>query len=244
MAWPRIRCARWRLPARAEQRRDRSVRQLPVPFAPNASNRRPVPPGLPDPARLWHGPAGPQVRPSKTLALKRGSIRESPLSDRQAERDAAALHAGAAAIRFDGVTVDFPVTGGATYPAVTRTDLKIGTHEFVAIVGPTGCGKSTLLNVAAGLLAADDRPDPDIRRAARGPQPACRLPLPAGRGDAVEDGARQRRHQPRDRRRGARRSAGARAGLAQARRACRRSATAIRTSFPAGRGSASASPRC
>jgi NitT/TauT family transport system ATP-binding protein len=75
------------------------------------------------------------------------------LSDRQAERDVAALHAGAAAIRFDGITVDFPVAGGTSYPAVTSTDLKIGAHEFVAVVGPTGCGKSTLLNVAAGLLA-------------------------------------------------------------------------------------------
>ena len=100
-----------------------------------------VPPGLDEP------------RPSKTLALKRGSIRESPLSDRQAERDTAALHAGAAAIRFQGVSVDFAVNGGAGYPAVAKTDLQIGTHEFVSIVGPTGCGKSTLLNVAAGLLA-------------------------------------------------------------------------------------------
>ena len=75
------------------------------------------------------------------------------MTDRQAERDAAAQHSSAAAIRFDGVTVDFPVTGGASYPAVTKTDLKIGSHEFVSIVGPTGCGKSTLLNVAAGLLA-------------------------------------------------------------------------------------------
>ena len=74
------------------------------------------------------------------------------MSDRQAERDAAAQYSSAAAIRFDGVTVDFPVTGGASYPAVTKTDLKIGAHEFVSIVGPTGCGKSTLLNVAAGLL--------------------------------------------------------------------------------------------
>ena len=37
--------------------------------------------------------------------------------------------------------------------AVAKTDLAVGAHEFVAIVGPTGCGKSTLLNVAAGLLA-------------------------------------------------------------------------------------------
>jgi NitT/TauT family transport system ATP-binding protein len=75
------------------------------------------------------------------------------LSDRQAERDAVAQHSSAAAIRFDGVTVDFPVAGAASYPAVAKTELKIGTHEFVAVVGPTGCGKSTLLNVAAGLLA-------------------------------------------------------------------------------------------
>ena len=75
------------------------------------------------------------------------------MSDRQAERDTAALHAGAAAIRFQDVSVDFPVNGGAGYPAVGKTDLQIGAHEFVAVVGPTGCGKSTLLNVAAGLLA-------------------------------------------------------------------------------------------
>jgi NitT/TauT family transport system ATP-binding protein len=42
---------------------------------------------------------------------------------------------------------------GGAYPAVAATDLAVGAHEFMAVVGPTGCGKSTLLNVAAGLLA-------------------------------------------------------------------------------------------
>ena len=74
------------------------------------------------------------------------------MSDRQPRRDTVEQSSGAA-IRFEGVTVDFPVVGAASYPAVTKTDLRIDTHEFVAIVGPTGCGKSTLLNVAAGLLA-------------------------------------------------------------------------------------------
>jgi NitT/TauT family transport system ATP-binding protein len=74
------------------------------------------------------------------------------LNDRQVERESAAQHAGAAAIRFQGVSIEFPVPGKSAYPAVARTDLMIGVHEFVSVVGPTGCGKSTLLNVAAGLL--------------------------------------------------------------------------------------------
>ena len=49
--------------------------------------------------------------------------------------------------------IGFPLPDGGTYAAVAATDLAVGAHEFVAIVGPTGCGKSTLLNVAAGLLA-------------------------------------------------------------------------------------------
>jgi NitT/TauT family transport system ATP-binding protein len=55
-------------------------------------------------------------------------------------------------VRFRGVTIAFGLTGGGQYAAVAPTDLAVGAHEFVAIVGPTGCGKSTLLNVAAGLL--------------------------------------------------------------------------------------------
>ena len=73
------------------------------------------------------------------------------MSDRQVDGEAAARHAPA--VEFAGVTVEFPVAGGASYPAVAATDLKVAAHEFVAVVGPTGCGKSTLLNVAAGLLA-------------------------------------------------------------------------------------------
>jgi NitT/TauT family transport system ATP-binding protein len=61
-------------------------------------------------------------------------------------------HAGADSVRFRGVTIEFALASGGRYPAVAATDLTVGTHEFVAIVGPTGCGKSTLLNVAAGLL--------------------------------------------------------------------------------------------
>jgi NitT/TauT family transport system ATP-binding protein len=56
-------------------------------------------------------------------------------------------------MRFRGVTISFAIAQGAPYQAVAATDLTVGAHEFVAIVGPTGCGKSTLLNVAAGLLA-------------------------------------------------------------------------------------------
>jgi NitT/TauT family transport system ATP-binding protein len=61
-------------------------------------------------------------------------------------------HAGADSVRFRGVTIAFGLTGGGQYAAVAPTDLAVGAHEFVAIVGPTGCGKSTLLNAAAGLL--------------------------------------------------------------------------------------------
>src|SRR5262245_24483938 len=61
--------------------------------------------------------------------------------------------ASGAAVRFRGVSIEFPLARGGRYPAVAATDLVVGANEFVAIVGPTGCGKSTLLNVAAGLLA-------------------------------------------------------------------------------------------
>jgi NitT/TauT family transport system ATP-binding protein len=77
---------------------------------------------------------------------------ERPLHDRPAEVDEREPQAGAEAIRFRGVTIEFALVDGGRYPAVAATDLAVGANEFVAIVGPTGCGKSTLLNVAAGLL--------------------------------------------------------------------------------------------
>jgi NitT/TauT family transport system ATP-binding protein len=43
---------------------------------------------------------------------------------------------------------------GAAVPALDRVSLRVGTGEFVCLVGASGCGKSTLLNLVAGL----DRP--------------------------------------------------------------------------------------
>ena len=57
-----------------------------------------------------------------------------------------------AAVRFDGIAIEFDVAGGNVFRAVENVDMRVGAGEFVAIVGPTGCGKSTLLNAAAGLL--------------------------------------------------------------------------------------------
>jgi len=87
-----------------------------------------------------------------------GDLEENALHDRPAGAAAVVrTHDGDLAakdaVRFRRVVIAFSLPGGGSYPAVAATDLAIGAHEFVAIVGPTGCGKSTLLNVAAGLLA-------------------------------------------------------------------------------------------
>jgi NitT/TauT family transport system ATP-binding protein len=66
--------------------------------------------------------------------------------------DAERLEQRIAAVRLDGVTIEFRIPDGKIFRAVDATDLIVGKEEFVAVVGPTGCGKSTLLNVAAGLL--------------------------------------------------------------------------------------------
>lgn len=57
-----------------------------------------------------------------------------------------------AAVNLNGVAISFELANGSRFDAVAPTDLSVGEHEFVAIVGPTGCGKSTLLNATAGLL--------------------------------------------------------------------------------------------
>ena len=65
----------------------------------------------------------------------------------------AAPAAGAAAVSLTDVSVTFRLADGGAYTAVQGCTLDVADGEFVAIVGPTGCGKSTLLNVAAGLIA-------------------------------------------------------------------------------------------
>lgn len=56
------------------------------------------------------------------------------------------------AVHLKGVAISFDLADGGRFDAVAPTDLAVGGHQFVAIVGPTGCGKSTLLNATAGLL--------------------------------------------------------------------------------------------
>lgn len=65
---------------------------------------------------------------------------------------AAPSASAASAVAIDGLEISFHTPGQNPYTAVKDVSFAVGTHEFVAIVGPTGCGKSTVLNAAAGLL--------------------------------------------------------------------------------------------
>ena len=56
------------------------------------------------------------------------------------------------AVSLKQVAISFEIAGRTRFDAVAATNLEVGAHEFVAIVGPTGCGKYTLLNATAGLL--------------------------------------------------------------------------------------------
>lgn len=60
---------------------------------------------------------------------------------------------GPALIRMDNVTKAYETPNGP-FMALKEIDLRIGTGEFVAVVGKSGSGKSTLINMITGI----DRP--------------------------------------------------------------------------------------
>jgi NitT/TauT family transport system ATP-binding protein len=56
-------------------------------------------------------------------------------------------------VRFDGVALGFPGSGGRSpVDVIRKLDLDVQAGEFVAVIGPSGCGKSTLLSLLAGYL--------------------------------------------------------------------------------------------
>jgi ABC-type nitrate/sulfonate/bicarbonate transport system ATPase subunit len=83
-------------------------------------------------------------------------------------------------LSFQNVTRRF---GGVT--ALSGVDLRLRTHEVLAVVGPSGCGKSTLLELVAGLQEPDEgrvqvlgRETAEHRRAACAYMPQRDLLLP------------------------------------------------------------------
>jgi putative ABC transport system ATP-binding protein len=56
-------------------------------------------------------------------------------------------------IELQNVVKEFK-TGAGVFRALKGIDLKVDTHEFVAIIGKSGSGKSTLINMVTGI----DRP--------------------------------------------------------------------------------------
>jgi NitT/TauT family transport system ATP-binding protein len=83
-------------------------------------------------------------------------------------------------LSFQNVTRRF---AGVT--ALSGIDLRLGSHEILAVVGPSGCGKSTLLELVAGLQEPDEgtvrvlgRAQAEDRRAACAYMPQRDLLLP------------------------------------------------------------------
>lgn len=74
--------------------------------------------------------------------------------DAPTEVPAATASGSTPKLLVEGVTKEFPVRRKAPVVALDGIDLRVGTGDFVSLVGASGCGKSTLLNIVAGLEEA------------------------------------------------------------------------------------------